>query len=253
MDKVTCCDYWIFYINLSLNQYTAWHISRWPLRKCFISWSENEVSEISIILHQITIYSPLQARALHQHTHNRFTSPSNLCSLADSRPLFVPCPLSWGVRSLCCYFCTARSVAGQDRGWTQDRQTREGDKGLEWWGGHLLWQVWRAGSIRSCFFFLENANTLSISFVQSFISFTYSFISHIAGGQNFWWPVSASFHQRYYNQLSRDYKRNKPPAFLSTKVGFFFLEILKFWNLFLIISSHIQLSALWVKQPYFRP
>lgn len=141
------------------------------------------------------------------HTTVLTTSPLNLCLLADSSPLFVPCPLSWGVRSLCCYFCTAHSVAGQDRGWTQDRGTREGDKGLEWWGGHLLWQVWGAGSIRSLCFFRECKHFTHIS-CPSFHSLIPSSVT-FQTGHNFWWPVSASFHQRYYNQLSRDLKEKK--------------------------------------------
>lgn len=176
VDKVTCCDYWIFYINLSLKQDTAWHISRWPLRNCFISWSENSVTEISIILHHITIYSPLQTRALHQHTQP-FHKP--LKSVFTGRLKTPVCSLPSRLRSpLALLLFLHRRLSSRTGGW---------EKGTRLRGGHLLWQareVWRAGSIRLlwCCFFFENANTLSTSLVHSFISLIYSFISHIAEG-----------------------------------------------------------------------
>lgn len=117
------------------------------------------------------------------NTHNRFTSPSNLCLLADSRPLFVSSPLSWGVGVPCCYFCITRSVAGQDIGWMWGRE--KGTRGRS--GGEVTCSESRTCQIT----ILENAD-LFICISAPFFHFMHSFLqqSH-HGGQNFWWPVSA--------------------------------------------------------------
>lgn len=135
------------------------------------------------------------------------TSPVNLCLPADSRPLFGPCPLSWGVRSLCCYFCTARSVAGQDMGGRRTGGREKGTRGRS--GGEVTCsdRLGRWGEQEApghyFLFFLENANALSTSLVHSFLSFTDSFISHTTEGTELV-MASPSFHQRFYNQLSTD-------------------------------------------------
>lgn len=81
-------------------------------------------------------------------------------------------------------------------------------------------------------FSLENVNTLYPHHF-SILSFHLLIPSSVPSQrwQNFWWPVSASFHQRYCNQLSLDQKTINHRPFSLLKWDFFFSKNLDGWFL----------------------
>lgn len=128
-------------------------------------------------MHQITIYSPLQTRALHQHTQ---LLHKPLKSVFTGRLKPSVCSLSSLLRSplalLLFLHRTLSSRTGQrvDAGQGDERR------------GQGVGAVGRSPALTGAerrkhqiILFLENADTLSTSPVHSFISFTSSFISHI--------------------------------------------------------------------------
>lgn len=197
----------------------AWHISCWPLRNCFISWSENW--NTNNINNSAPNHSLLTAAdESPPPTHNR--SPKSVFTGRLKTPV---CSLPSLLRHLLLFLHRRlRSRTGQ-----------RVDKGVLVLGKSPALTV--SGGVESrklqiITFFLENVDTLYPHhfYILSFQSLIPSSVTS-QRWQNFWWSVSASFHQRYCNQHSLDQKIINHRPFSLLKWDFFFNKNLDSWFL----------------------